>query len=140
MPWRQVDPMTERLSFIRDARQRVATFTDLCQLYEISRTTGYKWLHRAEQSGVDYLRSSPAGRTRARMRRHPNSLHGSSRRGAIIPAGARASFSSCCAVRTGARGALPGGPLGVPWPRCCAATGSPRRADVGTTPGTRAGR
>jgi len=55
MPWRQVDPMTERLRFIRDARQRVATFTDLCQLYDISRTTGYKWLHRAEQSGLDYL-------------------------------------------------------------------------------------
>jgi len=55
MPWRQVDPMTERLRFIRDARQRVATFTDLCRLYGITRTTGYKWLHRAEQSGLDYL-------------------------------------------------------------------------------------
>ena len=55
MPWRQVDPMTQRLSFVRDARQRLAPFTDLCQLYDISRTTGYKWLHRAEQSGFDYL-------------------------------------------------------------------------------------
>jgi len=55
MPWRQVDPMIERLRFIRDARQRVATFTALCRLYGITRTTGYKWLHRAEQSGLDYL-------------------------------------------------------------------------------------
>ena len=55
MPWRQVDPMTERLCFLRDARQRVATFTDLCRLYGVTRTTGYKWLHRAEQSGLDYL-------------------------------------------------------------------------------------
>jgi transposase InsO family protein len=47
--------MTERLRFIRDARQRVATFTDLCRLYGIARITGYKWLHRAEQSGIDYL-------------------------------------------------------------------------------------
>lgn len=55
MPWRQVDPMIERLRFIRDARQRVATFADLCRLYGITRTTGYKWLHRAEESGIDYL-------------------------------------------------------------------------------------
>ena len=55
MPWRQVDPMTERLRFIRDARNRVATFADLCRLYGIARVTGYKWLPRAEQSGIDYL-------------------------------------------------------------------------------------
>ncbi|MGH7461068.1 MAG: helix-turn-helix domain-containing protein [Longimicrobiales bacterium] len=55
MPWRQVEAMTERFQFIRDARQRLVTFTDLCALYGISRVTGYKWLHRAEQSGVDFL-------------------------------------------------------------------------------------
>ena len=55
MPWRQVDPMTERHRFITDARQRVASFTELCRHYGISRTTGYKWLHRADQSGLDYL-------------------------------------------------------------------------------------
>jgi putative transposase len=55
MPWRQVDAMTERFQFIRDARQRLVTFTDLCALYGISRVTGYKWLHRAEQSGLDFL-------------------------------------------------------------------------------------
>jgi hypothetical protein len=56
MPWRQVDPMTARPRFIRDARNRVATFMDLCRLYGIARITGYKWLHRAQQSGIDYLR------------------------------------------------------------------------------------
>jgi len=30
MPWSQVDPMTERLHFIADARQRVASVTELC--------------------------------------------------------------------------------------------------------------
>jgi putative transposase len=55
MPWRQVDAMTERFQFIRDARQRLVTFTELCALYGISRVTGYKWLHRAEQSGLDFL-------------------------------------------------------------------------------------
>jgi transposase InsO family protein len=47
--------MNERFQFIRDARQRLVTFTELCALYGISRTVGYKWLHRAEQSGLDYL-------------------------------------------------------------------------------------
>ena len=55
MPWRQVDVMSERLQFLRDARQRLVTFTELCALYGISRFTGYKWLRRAEQSGLDYL-------------------------------------------------------------------------------------
>lgn len=55
MPWRQVNAMTERLRFITDARQRVASFTELCRHYGISRTTGYKWLHRADHSGLDYL-------------------------------------------------------------------------------------
>ena len=55
MPWRQVNVMTERRQFIRDARQRLMTFTDLCALYGVSRVTGYKWLQRANASGLDYL-------------------------------------------------------------------------------------
>src|SRR5437763_16906494 len=55
MPWRQVDAMTERRQFIRDARQRLVTFTELCALYGISRVTGYKWLQRANASGLDFL-------------------------------------------------------------------------------------
>jgi transposase len=47
--------MTERHRFITDARQRVASFAELCRHYGVSRTTGYKWLHRADQSGLDYL-------------------------------------------------------------------------------------
>jgi transposase InsO family protein len=31
------------------------TFTELCALYSISRVTGYKWLERAERSGLDFL-------------------------------------------------------------------------------------
>ena len=55
MPWRQVDAMTERRQFIVDARQRLVTFADLCALYGISRVTGYKWLQRANASGLDFL-------------------------------------------------------------------------------------
>ena len=52
MPRRQVNVMTERWQFVRDARQRLVTLTKVCALYGISRVTGYKWLHRAEQSVV----------------------------------------------------------------------------------------
>ena len=55
MPWRQVNAMNQRFQFVRDARQRLITFTELCALYGISRTVGYKWLQRAEQSGLDFL-------------------------------------------------------------------------------------
>ena len=55
MPWRHVDAKSERLQFVRDARDRLVTFTELCALYAISRITGYKWLTRAEQSGLDFL-------------------------------------------------------------------------------------
>jgi transposase InsO family protein len=55
MPWKETNAMTERLRFVRDARDRVASFTALCRHYGISRTTGYKWLERANQSGLDYL-------------------------------------------------------------------------------------
>lgn len=55
MPWRHVDAKSERLQFVRDARQRLVTLTELCALYGISRVTGYKWLERAEHSGLDFL-------------------------------------------------------------------------------------
>ena len=55
MPWRQVEVMRERFQFVRDARRRLVSFTELCAMYGISRPIGYKWLHRAERSGMDYL-------------------------------------------------------------------------------------
>lgn len=55
MPWRQVEVMKERFQFVRDARRRLVSFTELCAMYGISRPVGYKWLHRAERSGMDYL-------------------------------------------------------------------------------------
>src|SRR3990172_6731093 len=55
MPWRQVDPMSERHRFITDARRRIASFAELCTHYGISRKTGYKWLGRAEAQGSAHL-------------------------------------------------------------------------------------
>ena len=61
MPWRQVEVMKERFQFVRDDRRRLVSFTELCAMYGISRPVGYKWLHRAERSGMDYL-EEPAHR------------------------------------------------------------------------------
>lgn len=55
MPWRQVNAMTERLRVVRDARQRLVSFTELSAIYGIRRCTGYKWLNRAHASGRGVL-------------------------------------------------------------------------------------
>lgn len=54
MPWSQTSPMDQRTQFIADFLRDCLSITDLCQLYNVSRKTGYKWIER-------YLRSGPAG-------------------------------------------------------------------------------
>ena len=54
MPWSQTSPMDQRTQFIADFLRESLSITELCQLYEVSRKTGYKWIER-------YLRSGPAG-------------------------------------------------------------------------------
>jgi transposase InsO family protein len=55
MPWKQIDMLTLRQEFIALARQDGANVSQLCQRFEISRKTGYKWLQRAEQEGATGL-------------------------------------------------------------------------------------
>ena len=67
MPWSQTSPMDQRTQFIADYLRESLTITELCDLYGVSRKTGYKWIDR-------YLRQGPAGleeRSR-RPRRSPN--------------------------------------------------------------------
>lgn len=59
MPWKEVNPMQQRVLFIADYLREVSSLTDLCSYYGISRKTGYKWVHRFEQSGVDGLAEQP---------------------------------------------------------------------------------
>jgi hypothetical protein len=44
--------MDERVSFIADQQSGSWTMTELCQHYEISRKTGYKWLDRYRLEGA----------------------------------------------------------------------------------------
>ncbi|MFX0197817.1 MAG: helix-turn-helix domain-containing protein [Candidatus Hodarchaeota archaeon] len=67
MPWKKVLPMDEKIRFISDYLNSVFTFTELCDRYNISRKTGYKWVHC-------YIVEGAAGlEDRARVSRH--SLH-----------------------------------------------------------------
>jgi transposase InsO family protein len=47
--------MDQKLMFLADHLRKVTTFSDLCHRYGISRKTGYKWIARYEQSGLDGL-------------------------------------------------------------------------------------
>lgn len=55
MAWTKVLPMDERLRFIFEAQLNLWTITELCKRYGISRKTGYKWLNRFDQQGLDGL-------------------------------------------------------------------------------------
>jgi putative transposase len=54
MPWNESTPMDHKTQFIADFLREVASISELCDRYGISRKTGYKWIDR-------YLREGPAG-------------------------------------------------------------------------------
>ncbi len=66
MPWRESCAMDQRVKFIADQRSGLWTMTELCDRYEISRKTGYKWLER-------YRLEGPGGLT---DRSHAARVHG----------------------------------------------------------------
>lgn len=55
MPWRVSTIMSERFEFIELLSSDQYSFTVLCKRYGISRQTGYKWLHRYHERGVEGL-------------------------------------------------------------------------------------
>jgi transposase InsO family protein len=61
MPWLETAPVKQRERFIADVQAGLYSMTELCERYGISRTSGYKWVDRAEEGG----RSALADRSRA---------------------------------------------------------------------------
>ncbi len=55
MPWKDVRPMDEKVLFIADHLRSQASFSELCDRYGISRKTGYKWVQRYQESGMEGL-------------------------------------------------------------------------------------
>lgn len=55
MSWKKTCAIEERFQFIEDWKQKEWNFTELCDRYEVSRKTGYKWLERYQAEGLDGL-------------------------------------------------------------------------------------
>lgn len=55
MPWLETNPMKERQQFIEDLQSGQWTVSELCEHYNVSRTTGYKWLERYQAAGAAAL-------------------------------------------------------------------------------------
>ena len=55
MPWQKVSIMSQRIHFFNLWQSGKHSVTDLCNLFGISRKTGYKWINRGEAGGVDGL-------------------------------------------------------------------------------------
>lgn len=56
MGWKEILPMDQRISFISDFHRHVLSFATLCNCYGISRKTGYKWVNRYKEYGIDGLK------------------------------------------------------------------------------------
>jgi len=96
MPWSQTSPMDQRTQFIADYLRESLNITELCDLYGVSRKTGYKWIDR-------YLRVSKNAREDPGirpMRPHPRSSRRSSKHVAGIRPGAARSSSRLCTSAT----------------------------------------
>lgn len=60
MPWRNTSMFEQRKNFILAVQNpRRLTFSQLCQEYNISTKTGYKWLHRYQKNGEKGLTDLP---------------------------------------------------------------------------------
>jgi transposase InsO family protein len=55
MPWKEVNPMDEKVLFIADYLRQRNSISALCQFYGISRKTGHKWLQRYRKEGFEGL-------------------------------------------------------------------------------------
>ncbi len=51
MPWKEELPMNQKTQFISEYLNGTFTVTELCERYNISRKTGYKWIDRYEGEG-----------------------------------------------------------------------------------------
>jgi putative transposase len=55
MPWRETDPMNERVQFIAAYLSQCYAMSELCERFGIRRNTGYKWVRRYSAQGVTGL-------------------------------------------------------------------------------------
>ncbi len=51
MPWQEATKVSLRLEFVLEALEEGANIRALCREYNISPTTGYKWIDRYQEEG-----------------------------------------------------------------------------------------
>ena len=57
MPWIETEPMNEKVKFISAyLKNEEATFLELCERFNISSKTGYKYINRYKEEGIDGLK------------------------------------------------------------------------------------
>lgn len=56
MPWRTPSIMDERIRFVLEAERGFHSFSELCRRFGISRPTGYLWVRRYEEEGLEGLK------------------------------------------------------------------------------------
>jgi transposase InsO family protein len=67
MPWKASSVVDERMRLVLEYESGLWTMTELCQAHQVSRETGYYWVRRYQQGGLEALQD----RDRA-PRQHPN--------------------------------------------------------------------
>lgn len=67
MPWKASSVVDERTRFVLEQEGGRWTMTELCEIYGVSRQTGYEWWRRYREGGVEALRD-----LRRAPHRHPN--------------------------------------------------------------------
>ena len=67
MPWKESSVVEERTRFVLEHEDELYTMSELCRVYGISRASGYYWLRRYREGGLEALQD--LGRA---PRRHPN--------------------------------------------------------------------
>jgi putative transposase len=66
MPWKEVLSMDQKTQFVSEYLRDTISFSELCDRYQISRKTGYKWIDRYQAEG-------PAGLADRSRRPHSSS-------------------------------------------------------------------
>jgi transposase len=55
MPWKASRVVNERMRFVWEQESGLHSMTELCAIYNIARETGYYWLRRYRQGGLEAL-------------------------------------------------------------------------------------
>ena len=56
MAWKVKTKMSQRYEFVQMAKREDCNFSQLCKRFNISRPTGYKWLHRYQEEDLSTLK------------------------------------------------------------------------------------